>query len=188
MTSGSGMHQWRRVVTGSVTGAALAVGLLVGAGAPQAAADPVEPSAHADAPPAAGAGASGGDAREAPPMTADEALAIIARDYDTGEGGGQISQLIHDIMKLRAQGYRPSNANRTAITKALDKRPNQVPLIDALKSTLSYQRKLQAQSNAAQVPQQGVVNPGVGQFPAGIAPLPGGGQPGPSGGIQIPLG
>ncbi|OMC29483.1 hypothetical protein A5740_18960 [Mycobacterium sp. GA-1841] len=180
MTSGSGVHQWRRAVTGSVTGAALAAGLLVGAGAPMAVADPTAPSTQADAPAA--------DAPEARPMTADEALAIVAKDYDTGEGGGQISQLIHDIMKLRAQGYRPSNANRTAITKALDKRPNQVPLIDALKSTLSYQRKLQAQSNAAQVPQQGVINPGVGQFPAGIAPIPGGGQPGPSGGIQIPLG
>ena len=122
-------------------------------------------------------------------MTADEALAIIAKDYDTGEGGGQISTLIHDILKLRQQGYKPSNANREAITEALDKRPNQVPLINALKSTLSYQRKLQAQSQA-QLPQQSGLNPGVGQFPGGIAPIPGGAgvQPGPSGGIQIPLG
>ncbi|CRZ13993.1 hypothetical protein [Mycolicibacterium neworleansense] len=122
-------------------------------------------------------------------MTADEALAIIARDYDTGEGGGQVSTLIHDILKLRQQGYKPSNANRQAITEALDKRPNQVPLINALKSTLSYQRKLQAQANA-QVTQPGVINPGGGQFPGGIAPFPGGAgtQPGPSGGIQIPLG
>lgn len=167
MTSGSGANSWRRVVTGG----ALVLGLLVGAGAPTAAADPVAP---AQPTPAA-------DAPAAPQMTADEALSIIARDYDTGEGGGQISTLIHDILKLRQQGYKPSNANREAITKALDKRPNQVPLIDALKSTLSYQRKLQAQSQA-QIPKQGVVNPG-------IAPIPGGGgQPGPSGGIQIPLG
>lgn len=176
MASGSGVNSWRRVVTGSVTGGALVFGLLVGAGAPTAVADPAEPTAQADAPPAA------------PPMTADEALSIIAKDYDTGEGGGQISTLIHDILKLRQQGFKPSNANREAITEALDKRPNQVPLINALKSTLSYQRKLQAQS-AAQVPQQGAVNPGIGQFPGGIAPVPGGGaQPGPSGGIQIPLG
>ncbi|CDP89515.1 MULTISPECIES: hypothetical protein [Mycolicibacterium] len=176
MASGSGRHSWRRVVTGAMTGGALAVGLLAGVGAPTAAADPAEPTPQADAP--------------APrQMTADEALAIIAKDYDTGEGGGQISTLIHDILKLRQQGYKPSNANREAITEALDKRPNQVPLINALKSTLSYQRKLQAQSQA-QLPQQSGLNPGVGQFPGGIAPIPGGAgvQPGPSGGIQIPLG
>nr|WP_066898177.1 hypothetical protein [Mycolicibacterium houstonense] len=126
MTSGSGVNSWRRLVTGSVTGGALAFGLLAGAG--------------------------------------------------------------HDILKLRQQGYKPSNANREAITEALDKRPNQVPLIKALKSTLAYQRKLQAQASA-QIQQPGMINPGVGQFPAGIAPIPGGGaQPGPSGGIQIPLG
>lgn len=181
MTSGSGANSWRRIVTGTVTGGALVLGLLVGAGAPVAAADPAQPTPAADAP--------GSAAPAAPQMTADEALSIIAKDYDTGEGGGQISTLIHDIMKLRAQGYRPSNANREAITAALDKRPNQVPLINALKSTLSYQRKLQAQSNA-QAPKQSGLNPGVGQFPGGIAPIPGGGggEPGPSGGISIPLG
>lgn len=178
MTSGSGVNSWRRLVTGSVTGGALAFGLLVGAGAPTAAADPAQPTPAADA----------ADAPEAPQMTADEALSIVASEYDTGEGGGQISTLIHDILKLRQQGYKPSNANREAITEALDKRPNQVPLIKALKSTLAYQRKLQAQASA-QIQQPGMINPGVGQFPAGIAPIPGGGaQPGPSGGIQIPLG
>lgn len=171
MASGSGVHSWRRVVGVAVTGGALVVGL----GAPTAAADPAEPTAQADAP--------------APQMTADEALSIVAKDYDTGAGGGQISTLIHDILTLRQQGYRPSNANREAITEALDKRPNQVPLIKALKSTLAYQRKLQAQSRA-QIPQQSGLNPGMGQFPGGIAPIPGGAgaQPGPSGGIQIPLG
>ncbi len=174
MTSGSGANSWRRVGTGLVTGGALVLGVLVGAGAPTAAADPAQPTPQADAP--------------APTqMTADEALSIIAKDYDTGEGGGQISTLIHDILKLRQQGYKPSNANREAITKALDKRPNQVPLIDALKSTLSYQRKLQAQSQA-QIPKQSGLNPGVGQFPGGIAPIPGGGGGQPSGGISIPLG
>lgn len=177
MTSGPGVDSWRRMVTGG----ALVLGLLLGAGAPTAVADPAAPTPAADAP--------GAEPSAAPPMTADEALSIVARDYDTGEGGGQISTLIHDILTLRAQGYKPSNANREAITKALDKRPNQVPLIKALKSTLAYQRKLQAQSNA-QIPQQGGFNPGVGQAPAGIAPIPGGAgaQPGPSGGIQIPLG
>ncbi|MFN6551850.1 hypothetical protein ACP6C7_22425 [Mycolicibacterium septicum] len=178
MTSGSGVNSWRRVVTGCVTGGALVLGALVGVGAPTAVADPAQPTPQADAP---------ADAPAPTQMTADEALSIIAKDYDTGEGGGQISTLIHDILKLRQQGYKPSNANREAITKALDKRPNQVPLIDALKSTLSYQRKLQAQSQA-QIPKQSGLNPGVGQFPGGIAPIPGGGGGQPSGGISIPLG
>lgn len=179
MTSGSGANSWRRVVTGWVTGGALVLGALAGAGAPTAAADPAQPTPVA--------GASESDAPAPTQMTADEALSIIAKDYDTGEGGGQISTLIHDILKLRQQGYKPSNANREAITKALVKRPNQVPLIDALKSTLSYQRKLQAQSQA-QIPKQSGLNPGVGQFPGGIAPIPGGGSGQPSGGISIPLG
>ena len=50
MASGSGRHSWRRVVTGAMTGGALAVGLLAGVGAPTAAADPAEPTPQADAP------------------------------------------------------------------------------------------------------------------------------------------
>ena len=79
-------------------------------------------------------------------MTADQALAIIAADYDMGEGGGQLSKLIDDVMRLRGQGFRPSAANRLAIEQALEHRPNQAPLVEALKATLSYQRKLQAQA------------------------------------------
>ncbi|MUL85937.1 MULTISPECIES: hypothetical protein [unclassified Mycolicibacterium] len=180
MTSGSGVNSWRRVVTGSVAGGALVMGLLVGAGAPLAVADPVQP---AQPTPAA-------DAAAAPQMTADEALAIIAKDYDTGAGGGQISQLIHEILAMRSQGYKPSNANREALTKALDKRPNQVPLINALKSTVAYQRKMQAQSNA-QVGSGGFTA-GINQAPPGMPSNPAGPNPGvflgPSGGIQQPLG
>jgi hypothetical protein len=182
MTSGSGANSWRRVATGSVAGGALIAGLLVGAGVPLAAADPAQPTTAADAPAAAAA--------SAPQMTADEALAIISKDYDTGAGGGQISQLIHEIVRLRSQGYKPSNANREAITAALDKRPNQVPLIDALKKTLSYQRKLQAQSSAQGG--SGGFTAGINQAPPGMPSNPAGPSPGvfigPSGGIQQPLG
>src|SRR6478736_4402977 len=63
---------------------------------------------------------------DAPPvMTADEALAI-----------------------------KPSNTNKEAITKALDYRPNQAPLIQALQETLSYQRKMQALAQNANKPSQ----------------------------------
>ena len=39
-------------------------------------------------------------------MTADEALAIIAKEYDMGAGGGQLSNLIHEVLTLRAQGFK----------------------------------------------------------------------------------
>ena len=51
-------------------------------------------------------------------------------------------------------GLQPSNANKVAIQEALDKRPNQAPLIDALKSTIAYQRKIQAQAAAQQQQQR----------------------------------
>ena len=104
----------------------------------------------------------------APEMTADQALAIIANDYDTGAGGGQLSNLVHEVLQMRSLGFKPSNANKEAITKAFDYRPNQTPLIDALKSTLTYQRKLQAQmQNANNTPSQGGYNLGGGQYPPG---------------------
>lgn len=53
-------------------------------------------------------------------------------------------------MKLRQQGFKPSQLNAAALADALERRPNQTPpLIEALKSTISYQRKLQAQAQAS---------------------------------------
>jgi hypothetical protein len=122
-------RSWRRTLTGAVASGALAAGLL--AAAPHALADPADPT---DAP--------------APTMTGDQALAIVAADYDMGAGGGQLSKLIHEVITLRDQGYRPSNSNKLAIQEAIEKRPNQAPLVEALKSTVSYQRKIQAQQAA----------------------------------------
>jgi hypothetical protein len=123
-------QRWVHVVTAGLACGAMAAAVMGGLGAPTVWADPAaDPSAQSDAPPV---------------MTADEALAIIDRDYDIGAGGGQLSTLIHDVMKLRALGFKPSNTNKEAITKALDYRPNQAPLIQALQETLSYQRKMQA--------------------------------------------
>lgn len=125
---------WRRAATGVVAAVALAAGLLTGLDAPTALATPGDPTADADAP---------------PPQTADEVLAIIKSEYDLGAGGGQLSGLIHSVMKLRSQGFLPSNANRDAIVAALDKKPNQTPLIEALQATLVYQRRAQARQQAA---------------------------------------
>lgn len=165
-------HAWRRIA-GVLAGSAIAGALIAGVGAPAAFSAPADDtSTDTEAPPA---------------MTAEQALAIIDKDYDTGSGGGQISNLVHQVLLLRNQGFRPSNANKNAIVAALDKRPNQEPLIEALKETLSYQRKLQAQAAAQQ--QQGS-QPG---FQIGGAPTQPGGNgtilPGSGGStINMPVG
>jgi hypothetical protein len=87
----------RRVVKGAVASGAMAVGLLVGFGASTALADPADPTPT--------------QPEISPDMSADEALAIIARDYDMGAGGGQLSNLIHQALQLRSLGFKASNGN-----------------------------------------------------------------------------
>ena len=161
MTSqtGKNRHGWRHAVTGAAASSAMAVGLMVGFGSPAALADP-ETDPQADASPTA----------QAPvPQTAEEVLAIIEADYDLGSGGGQLSNLIDDVMRLRAQGFLPSNANKEAIVKALEYRPNQGPLIEALQDTRAYQRKMQARAAAQPSNPAGV---GINQLPPGMQPDP----------------
>jgi hypothetical protein len=153
---------WRRAMTGAVAGGALAAGLVIGS-AP-ALADPATPSTEPAAP----------SGELSPDMTADQALAIIAADYDTGSGGGQLSNLIDKVMKLRSQGFYASASNRAAIVEALEKRPNQTPLIDALEKTLAFQTMNKVR--AASQPQQPTT--------LGVTP---GGIPGESGEIVIPI-
>jgi hypothetical protein len=195
-----GSRGWRRRVTAAAAAGSLAAGVLVGLGVSTAFAAPDDqttqtPAPVADGPPKPCTGADCGNAEPTPTMTADQALSIIATEYDTGAGGGQISNMIHDIMRLRSQGFRPSNANRLAIEQALDKRPNQAPLIEALKSTLTYQKKLKAQAeNAVKPPAPAAVavGPTPGPMPAapGVPqPAPGVGITGPGGnGIVMPIG
>lgn len=175
----------RRAVTGTVASGAMAASLLAGFGVATAFAEPVESCTGADCHKTDPAAATAQP--DAPPvMTADQALAIIASDYDLGEGGGQLSMLIHDVMTLRAQGFKPSNGNKIAITEALEQRPNQAPLIEALKDTLAYQRKLKAQmeNSGAQQPGAGF---GIGQAPPGLPPgVPV--QPGQNPGVVLGVG
>lgn len=73
-----------------------------------------------------------------------DVLDDINAEYDTGSGGGQVSNLIDTAIKLRAAGFVPSKGDITDLQAAMDKRPNQLPLIEALQSTVSYQRLSQA--------------------------------------------
>ncbi len=170
MTSQNG---WRRLV-GALAGGAIAGALIVGFGTPTAMSAPGDDTTETETP-------------ATPTMTGDEALAIIQQNYDMGAGGGQLSNLVHEVLVLRNLGFKPSNANKVAIQEALDKRPNQGPLVAALKATIAYQRKIQAQAAAQQ--EQGA-QPG---FAIGGAPAPfdqGGAIIGGPGGssINMPLG
>lgn len=191
MTSQTGTNHygWLRPVIGGLAAGAIAASLVAGFGEWTAFADPGDQTTPTEAPVADGppAACTGDDCNVAEPqatMTAEQALSIIATEYDTGAGGGQLSKLVHQVLALRAKGFKPSNANRLAIEEALDHRPNQAPLIEALQATLAYQRKLQAQAQMS----------GQGQAPVAIgAPTPGptgpsAAAPGPAAGVIMPIG
>jgi hypothetical protein len=157
MSSQTGRNRkgWRSAAVGAVAGGALAVGLVLGAGAPLASAEPAaQPTPSTD--PAA-----------PPPMTPDQLIAYIDQEYDTGAGGGQLSNLIHKVMKLRSQGFMPSKANVNAILEALNHRPNQGPLVEALQATYAYQTNAKARAAVAGQQQQ---QPGMGAWPGQTMP------------------
>jgi hypothetical protein len=114
-----------------------------------------------------------------------DVLDDIGAQYDTGAGGGQVSELVHTALKMRALGFVPSKGNMDDLVAAMDKRPNQVPLITALQNTIAFQKRNQARGVQQQAPttiginQYNPTNPGQGGF--GI-------NPGGQGGINIPLG
>ncbi len=167
MTSqtGNARVDWRRTIAGGV----LAVGLMSGFGVSTAFAQPAEPTDTS--PPRACTGedctrdaerplpqrrAASPTTRSVPTrrtqpkkLNGDQILMQIYEQYRQGDGGGQISILIDDAVKLRKQGFPVSNANAEALQEGLDARPNQTELVEALKSTIQYQRKLQAQQQMA---------------------------------------
>lgn len=154
----------RRTAAVAVAAAALAGALSV----PTAAAQPAQPTQPAPPSPTASAGAQDAPRR----VNADQLLMAISQEYQTGSGGGQVSKLIDQAMTLRMRGFRPSMANAQALAAALDKRPNQTPLIEALRATVAYQRKLQMQSANTPAQQPGPQGP-VGPQTAGAPAMPG---------------
>lgn len=120
-----------------------------------------------------------------------DVLDDIADEYASGAGGGQISNLIHESMTLRARGFQPSQSNVSELRDALDYRPNQGPLVEALKETVAHQNKLKARADNAQP--SGGTSIGINQLPPGQSPDPRNPDNtgifiGPSGGTQQPIG
>ena len=173
MTTQPVSRHWRRAVRGTAIGA-LTAGLLVGVGLPQAAADPTAAPATPSAP-------ATPDANGVPQFqSAEQLLAFIDQEYDQGAGGGQMSNLIKSVMKFRAHGIKPSRTNIAEIQNALQYRPNQKPLIQALQNTLGYQQKIYAQMQILQQAQQRQQNNavmGAGQMPSDGNPAIGGSAP-----------
>lgn len=185
MTTHTVTRHWRRTVQGAAVGA-VSAGLVFGLGTQAALAEPgstepATPTASASAKPSASANS------DVPQFTSpDQLLAFIDQEYNMGAGGGQLSKMIKAVMQLRAMGYRPSKANVAAIIDALDDRPNQRPLLEALGETLDYQQRIKAQNEMLQQAQaaknSNSAAMGAGQMPsdgnpAAVAPWPGGAAP-----------
>lgn len=119
---------------------------------------------------AAGAAASAGTATAA---TQGDVLDQLAEDYAVGAGGGQVSNLLKTSLKLRNMGFRPTKQYYDEIQAAMNYRPNQNPLIAALKDTIAYQQKIRAQVEILQQSQSKNANSavmGAGQMPADSNP------------------
>ena len=82
-----------------------------------------------------------------------DVLDDLAEQYAIGASGGQLSKLLKVSLKLRAMGYKPSQKYLDQLAAAMEYRPNQNPLIDALKNTIAYQAKIKAQMEVLQAAQ-----------------------------------
>jgi hypothetical protein len=131
-----------------------------------------------------------------------DVLDDLAEDYAVGSGGGQLSNLLRISLKLRAMGYKPSKAYLDELTTAMSYRPNQNPLIEALKNTIAYQAKVKAQTELLQSAQSqqnansavmgagqmpGASNPGTGGTSTGGAPAGGAQTGGTQAGVVAPV-
>jgi hypothetical protein len=171
MTSSAITNRFGRTLGGAVLSGGLAVTLTLGIGSAIAQADPTDSATQTDA-------------TAAQSQTIDQILGSIDAEYDTGAGGGQISNLIHSVLLLRQQGVKPSETNRQELANALKYRPNQVPLISALKTTLAYQQKTLALMTPPS--SGGGYTVGINQYnPNNPGVLGGFGVSGPNGGIGV---
>ena len=80
------------------------------------------------------------------PSSQADILDQIGAKYMQGASGGQVSVFVQQSLSLRSQGFRPSQENLAALQDGWNFLPNQTRLVDALKSTIAYQRKMQSQA------------------------------------------
>jgi len=94
----------------------------------------------------------------------------------TASGGGEIPSLLNQAIKLRGAGFKPTNGELGAIEDSLKYRPNQTPMISALKAAVAGQTHRMAQANAGK--NKGGYTIGINQYnpssPGGVTAGPGG--------------
>ena len=175
---------WLRRTLSGIAGAAIVAGMTAGtAGAdPSLVPTPVPQPTVALEGGAAQANPTTTATATATAATAGDVLDVLAEEYAVGSGGGQLSNLLKTSLKLRAMGFKPSKPYLDELTTAMTYRPNQGPLIAALKNTIAYQQKFRAQTQVLQQAQaqQGANSavmgagqmPGSNSAPAAVAPAP----------------
>jgi hypothetical protein len=92
-----------------------------------------------------------------------DGLDELEQEFTTARGAGQVANLLNTALELRAMGFKPTQAEYAEIQDALRYRPNQTPLIDALKVTVA--RQLRTQQHMQQVSDPQVT--GINQLPPG---------------------
>lgn len=168
---------WLRGTRIGIAGVAVVAGITVGA-AGTAGADPSLVPTPVPKPTVAlegGAAANATTAATATTATGGDVLDLLAEEYAVGAGGGQLSNLLKVSLKLRAMGFKPSKPYLEELTAAMKYRPNQGPLIAALKNTIAYQQKIRAQT---QVLQQAQSQQGANSAVMGAGQMPGDSNPG----------
>lgn len=98
----------------------------------------------------AGAGLAVGLVLGSAPGTARaDVLDDLAQEFTTAAGASPVSALLNQSLKLRASGVKPTGAELTAVQDALKYRPNQTPMITALKDMIAGQTHRLEQAQAA---------------------------------------
>ena len=175
---------WLRGAVSGIAGTALVVGIAVTAQGTAAADPSLVPTPTPKPTVAVEGGAAAGmtTAATATAATGGDVLDLLAQEYAVGAGGGQLSNLLKMSLKLRAMGFKPSKPYLEEISAAMKYRPNQGPLISALKDAIAYQQKIRAQT---QVLQQAQSQQGANSAVMGAGQMPGDSNPGgaPSPGV-----
>ena len=112
----------------------------------------------------------------APGMARADVLDDLANEFTTAAGAGPVSTLLNQSLKLRAMGVKPTVGELAAVQDSLKYRPNQTPLINALKDAVQGQthRLEQAQAAKKQSPNTIGINQYDPNSPGGITAGPGG--------------
>jgi hypothetical protein len=125
----------------------------------------------------AGAGLAIALAFGSPATARADVVDDLANEFTTAPGAGEIPKLLNTSLKLRAAGFRATNGEMAALQDSLNSRPNQTPMINALKQMVAGQTHRMQQAQAANRG-QGPVTVGINQYdpnsPGGVSFGPGG--------------